>query len=152
MLVQHRGGVRPFRRQIDVLGMIVKHNVPGLLVTLGGTLLLAACLAATASAQVIDFSQIGAFESMATATQRGGSPPKTIVDDKEAHIVFFTVLEANTDAEVYWTSFDGQPSSTSITGPGAQIFQTQGEFRLEAVGGEDRSVRYAYMLFRLRKP
>jgi hypothetical protein len=151
MLVQHRGSVRPFRRQIDVLVIIVKHNIPGL-VTLGGTLLVATCLAASACAQVIDFSQIGAFESMATATQRGDSPPKTIVDDKEAHIVFFTVLEANTDAKVYWTSFDGQPSSTSITGPGAQIFQTQGEFRLEAVGGEDRSVRYAYMLFRQRRP
>jgi hypothetical protein len=33
-----------------------------------------------------------------------------------------------------------------------QVFQTAGEFRLEALGGEDRSVRYGYMLFHLRKP
>jgi hypothetical protein len=123
-----------------------------LLARMGAALILAAASPASVSAQVIDFSQIGAFETMATGTQRGGAPPKTIVEDREGHIVFFTVLEANTDAKVYWTSLDGQPSSTAISGPGAQIFQTQGEFRLEALGGEDRSVRYAYMLFRLRKP
>jgi hypothetical protein len=103
-------------------------------------------------AQVIDFSQMGAFESMGTGTQHGGAPPKTIVDDREGHMVFFTVVEANTDAKVYWTALDGQPSSTSIPGPSMQVFQTAGEFRLEALGGEDRSVRYGYMLFHLRKP
>jgi hypothetical protein len=36
-----------------------------------------------ASAQVFDFGQIDAFETMGTGTQRGGSPPKTIVDDSE---------------------------------------------------------------------
>jgi len=107
--------------------------------------------AGSAAAQVIDFSQIGAFESMSSGTQRGGAPPKIIVDDKDGHIVFFTVLESNTDAKVYWTSLDGQPSTSIISGAGAQIFQTQGEFRLETIGGEDRNVRYAYMLFRLRK-
>ena len=116
-----------------------------------GAALLIGCSAASVRAQVIDFSQIGAFEAMASGTQRGGAPPKTIVDDKEAHIVFFTILESNTDAKVDWTSLDGQPSSSIIAGPAAQIFQIQGEFRLEAQGGEDRSVRYAYMLFRLRK-
>jgi hypothetical protein len=126
--------------------------IRALLAGLGAALVLAAASTASVSAQVIDFSQIGAFETMATGTQRGGAPPKTIVEDREGHIVFFTVLEANTDAKVYWTSLDGQPSSSAISGPGAQIFQTQGEFRLEALGGEDRSVRYAYMLFRLRKP
>jgi len=114
--------------------------------------LLVAWPARNASAQVIDFSQIGAFESMASGTQRGGAPPKAIVEDKEGHIVFFTVLESNTDAKVYWTSLDGQPSASIISGAGAQIFQIQGEFKIEAVGGEDRNVRYAYMLFRLRKP
>jgi hypothetical protein len=118
----------------------------------GAALLIAACSAASTRAQVIDFSQIGAFESMASGTQRGGAPPQTIVDDKEGHIVFFTVLEANTDAKVCWTSLDGQPSTSTISGPGAQIFQTQGEFKLEALGTDDRSVRYAYMLFRLRRP
>jgi hypothetical protein len=118
----------------------------------GAALLIATCSATTTWAQVIDFSQIGAFESMASGTQRGGAPPKTILDDKEGHIVFFTVLEANTDAKVYWTSLDGQPSTGTISGSGAQIFQTLGEFKLEALGGDDRSVRYAYMLFRVRRP
>jgi hypothetical protein len=115
-------------------------------------IVLIACAAGSGSAQVIDFSQIGAFESMASGTQRGGAPPKIIVDDKDGHIVFFTVLESNTDAKVYWTSLDGQPSTSIISGAGAQIFQIQGEFRLETIGGEERNVRYAYMLFRLRKP
>jgi len=129
-----------------------RRVVGALLAKLGAALVLAGAPTASVSAQVIDFSQIGAFETMATGTQRGGAPAKIIVDDREGHIVFFTVLEANTDAKVYWTSLDGQPSSTAIPGPGAQIFQTQGEFRLEALGGEDRNVRYAYMLFRLRRP
>jgi hypothetical protein len=129
-----------------------KQKVRRWIVDIGAALLIAACSAASSWAQVIDFSQIGAFESMASGTQRGGAPPKTIVDDKEGHIVFFTVLEANTDAKVYWTSLDGQPSTSALSGPGAQIFQTQGEFKLEALGGDDRSVRYAYMLFRLRRP
>jgi hypothetical protein len=130
----------------------IKHKLRTLGAAVGTTLLLVAYSAGSASAQVIDFSQIGAFESMASGTQRGGAPPKTIVDDKDGHIVFFTVLESNTDAKVYWTSLDGQPSASIISGAGAQIFQIQGEFKIEAVGGEDRNVRYAYMLFRLRKP
>jgi glycosyltransferase involved in cell wall biosynthesis len=115
-------------------------------------IVLIACAAGGGSAQVIDFSQIGAFESMASGTQRGGAPPKIIIDDKDGHIVFFTVLESNTDAKVYWTSLDGQPSTSIISGAGAQIFQIQGEFRLETIGGEERNVRYAYRLFRLREP
>jgi hypothetical protein len=147
MLVQHGCGVRPVRRQIDLLNGQPKTTVRSA-IGIAAALLIAA---GTAYAQVIDFSQIGAFESMASGTQRGGAPTKTIVEDKEGHIVFFTVLESNTDAKVYWTSFDGQPSASIISGAGAQIFQIQGEFKIEAVGGEDRNVRYAYMLFRLRK-
>jgi hypothetical protein len=49
-----------------------------------------------ASAQVFDFGQIDAFETMGTGMQRGGSPAKTIVDDNERHVVFFTILESNT--------------------------------------------------------
>jgi hypothetical protein len=47
-----------------------------------------------ANAQVLDFGKIDAFESMGTGTQRGGSPPKTIVDDSDQHTVFFTILES----------------------------------------------------------
>ena len=105
-----------------------------------------------AQAQVIDFGKIDAFESMGTATLRGGSPPKTIVDDGEAHTVFITVWEADTDTKVYWKSLDGnEPRTTVIHGTGAQAFQTAGELRLEALGDVNRSVKYGYLLLRLKK-
>jgi hypothetical protein len=53
----------------------------------------------TSRAQVFDFGQIDAFESLGSGTQRGGSPPKTIVDDGERHTVFFTIFESNTGRE-----------------------------------------------------
>jgi hypothetical protein len=111
------------------------------------------CVAGHARAQLIDFSKIDAFESLSTGTQSGASPPKTIVDDGNRHIVLFTVLEANADAKVYWRAFDGDPPDriTVLSGPGVQAFQTAGEFRLETLGDESRSVKYAYMLFRLKK-
>jgi len=69
-----------------------------------------------ASAQVFDFGQIDAFESMGTGTQRGGSPPKTIVDDGDWHTVFFTILESDSDAKIYWKSKDGD-QTTIIQAP-----------------------------------
>src|SRR5450756_1970595 len=69
-----------------------------------------------ASAQVFDFGQIDAFESMGTGTQRGGSPPKTMVDDGDWHTVFFTILESDSDAKIYWKSKDGD-QTTIIHGP-----------------------------------
>jgi len=110
-------------------------------------------VAGHARAQLIDFSQIDAFESLSTGTQSGASPPKTIVDDGNRHIVLFTILEANADAKVYWRAFDGEARdrTTVISGPGVQAFQTAGEFRLETLGDESRTVKYAYMLFRLKK-
>ena len=108
-------------------------------------------VAGHARAQLIDFSQIDAFESLSTGTQSGA--PKTIVDDGNRHIVLFTILEANADAKVYWRAFDGEARdrTTVISGPGVQAFQTAGEFRLETLGDESRTVKYAYMLFRLKK-
>jgi hypothetical protein len=104
-------------------------------------------------AQVIDFGQIETFESLGTGTQRGESPPKTIVDDGDRHMVFITILEANTEARVYWNSLDGDPvnRATIIPGPGVQMFQTAGELSIEALGDQNHSVKYGYMLFRLRK-
>ena len=52
-------------------------------------------------AQAIDFSRIDKFESMGTATLRGVSPPKTIIDDGEQHAVFITIWESDTDAKAY---------------------------------------------------
>ena len=110
-------------------------------------------VAGPADAQLIDFSKIDSFESLSTGTQSGASPQKTIVDDGNRHIVLFTILEANADAKVYWRAFDGDPPdrTTVISGPGVQAFQTAGEFRLETLGDESRTVKYAYMLFRLKK-
>ncbi len=102
-------------------------------------------------AQVIDFSQIDAFESMGTGTMRGASPPKAIIDDGERHAIFITVLESDTDAKVYWKSLDGNPQTTILHGPGVHAFQTIGELKLEALGSENQSVKYGYLLLRLRK-
>jgi hypothetical protein len=103
-------------------------------------------------AQAIDFSQIDAFESMGTGTLRGASPPKTIVDDDERHTIFMTIWESDTDAKVYWKSLDGSLLRTTIIGGlGVHAFQTAGEFRLEAEGDATHSVKYGYVLLRLRK-
>jgi len=102
-------------------------------------------------AQVMDFSQIDAFESMGTGTVHGGSSPKTIIDDGERHTIFITVLESNTDVKVYWKSLDGNPQTTILHGPGVHAFQTAGELKLEALGTENQSVKYGYLLLRLRK-
>ena len=103
-------------------------------------------------AQVIDFSQIDAFESMGRGTLRGASLPKTIVDDDERHTIFMTIWEADTDTKVYWKSLDDNlPRTTIISGPGVHAFQTAGEFRLEAQGDTTHTVKYGYVLLRLRK-
>ncbi len=102
-----------------------------------------------AKAQVFDFSQIDAFESMGTGTQNGGSPPKTIVDDGDQHTVIFSILESNVEAKVYWRSVDGD-QTTLIHGPSVKAFQTAGRFMIEALGDEGRSFKYGYVLFRLK--
>ena len=102
-----------------------------------------------ASAQVFDFGQIDAFESLGSGTQRGGSPPKTIVDDGERHTVFFTIIESNTDAKIYWRSMDGD-QTTLMRGPGVKAFQTAGTFKVEALGDDSRSFKYGYVLLRLK--
>ena len=102
-----------------------------------------------ADAQVFDFGQIDAFESMGTGTQRGGSPPKTIVDDGDWHTVFFTILESNSDAKIYWKTKDGD-QTTIIHGPSVKAFQTAGQFKIEALSNENHSFKYGYVLFRLK--
>ena len=108
-----------------------------------------------AAQAAIDFSQIDEDESVLVGrgTQRGGSPPKTIADDGEGHVVILAILEeSNTEAKVYWKSKDrGTPQTTILSGPGVQAFQTIGEFKLEALGDENHIVRYGYALFRLKK-
>lgn len=103
----------------------------------------------TVRAQVFDFGQIDAFESLGSGTQRGGSPPKTIVDDGERHTVFFTIIESNTDAKIYWRSMDGD-QTTLMHGPGVKAFQTAGTFKVEAIGDDSRSFKYGYVLLRLK--
>jgi len=103
----------------------------------------------TARAQVFDFGQIDAFESLGSGTQRGGSPPKTIVEDGERHTVFFTIIESNTDAKIYWRSMDGN-QTTLMHGPGVKAFQTAGTFKVEAIGDDSRSFKYGYVVLRLK--
>jgi hypothetical protein len=102
-----------------------------------------------ASAQVFDFSQIDAFESMGTGTQNGGSAAKTIVDDGDQHTVIFSILESNADAKIYWRSMDGDQTML-IHGPSVKAFQIAGRFKIEALGDESRSFKYGYILFRLK--
>ena len=102
-------------------------------------------------AQVMDFSKIDAFESMGTGTVHGASPPKTIIDDDERHTIFITVLESDADAKVYWKSLDGSAQTTILHGPGVYAFQTVGELKLEVLGSENQSMKYGYLLLRLRK-
>ncbi|MGB6313657.1 MAG: hypothetical protein WA645_05810 [Pseudolabrys sp.] len=103
----------------------------------------------TATAQVIDFGQIESFETLGTGTQRGGSPPKTIVDDGEWHTVMFTILDSNAEAKIYWRSPDG-PQTMIIHGRSVKAFQTAGEFKIEALGDATRSFKYGYVQFRLK--
>jgi hypothetical protein len=102
-----------------------------------------------ADAQVFDFGQIDAFESMGTGTQTGGAPPKTIIEDGERHTVLLTILESNTDAKVYWKSPDGD-QTTIIRGPSVKAFQTAGKFKIEALGNDTHSFKYGYVLLRLK--
>jgi hypothetical protein len=88
---------------------------------------------------------------MGTGTVRGASPPKTIIDDDERHTIFITVLESDADAKVYWKSLDGSPQTTILHRPGVHAFQTAGALKLEALGSENQSVKYGYLLLRLRR-
>ena len=112
----------------------------------------AAALPDGTSAQEIDFSKVNKFESLGSGTLRVGSPPKTILDDSEQHVVILTIWNAGAETKVYWRSPDGNaPRTTVMPGSGVQTFQTQGEFKLEAVGEADHEVQYAYVLVGLRK-
>ena len=52
-----------------------------------------------------------------------------------------TIWDTDAETKVYWRSPDGNdPRTTTIPGKGIQIFQTIGEFKLEAVGEPNREV------------
>lgn len=104
------------------------------------------------TAQEIDFSRIGAFESMGSGTVRTGGPPKTLIEDDEQHAVFLTIWNSDTDAKVYWKALDSNQEQTSVIhGTGVRAFQTNGEFKIQAVGEGDHEVKYDYVLLHLRK-
>jgi hypothetical protein len=112
----------------------------------------AASVSEAAYAEEIDFGNIDKFESLATGTLHVGSPPKTVVDDGERHVVILTIWDADAETKVYWRSPDGDtPRTTVIPGRGVQTFQTAGEFRLEAIGEPNHRVEYGYMLLGQRK-
>jgi hypothetical protein len=120
--------------------------------TLGIALLAATVvLPGKVRAQDIDFGKIDKFESLSSGTLRVGAPPKTIVDDRERHVVVLTIWDADAETKVYWRSPDGNaPRTTVIPGRGVQTFQTIGEFKLEAVGEPNREVQYGCVLLGLR--
>jgi hypothetical protein len=71
---------------------------------------------------------------------------------RQLSMMVYSLLESDTEAKIYWKSTDGsQPHTTIIRGPGVQAFQTAGEFRIEALGDENHSVKYGYVLLRLKK-
>jgi hypothetical protein len=103
-------------------------------------------------AQEIDFSRIGAFESMGTGTIRGGTPAKTLVDDDEQHAILLTIWDSDTDAKVSWKPVGGgAPQTTTVRGTGVRVFQTDGQFKIQALGQSDQRAKYDYVLLRLRK-
>jgi hypothetical protein len=103
-------------------------------------------------AQEVDFSRIGGFESLGSGSVHTGSPPKTLVDDDQQHAIFLTIWDSNGDAKVYWKPLDGnQEQTTVIQGNGVRAFQTNGEFKIQAVGEGDHEVKYNYVLLHLRK-
>ena len=103
-------------------------------------------------AQEVDFSRIGGFESLGSGSVHTGSPPKTLVDDDQQHAIFLTIWDSNGDAKVYWKPLDGnQEQTTLIQGNGVRAFQTNGEFKIQAVGEGDHEVKYNYVLLHLRK-
>jgi hypothetical protein len=106
---------------------------------------------ATLPAQEIDFSRIGGFESMGAGSVRTGSPPKTLVDDDEQHAVFLTTWNSDSDAKVFWKPLDSdKEQTTTIQGNSVRAFQTNGEFKIQAVGDGDHEVKYNYVLLHLR--
>jgi hypothetical protein len=89
---------------------------------------------------------------LGTGTLHVGTPPKTVIDDGERHVVVLTIWDADAETKVYWRSPDGNdPRTTMIPGKGIQTFQTAGEFKLEAVGEPNREVNYGYVILGLRK-
>jgi hypothetical protein len=126
---------------------MLHHLVTAFMVVLAVTL-----VAEKIGAQEINFDQINKFESLGTGTLHVGSPPKTIIDDGERHVVILTIWDADAETKVYWKSADANASKTTIIpGKGIQTFQTAGEFRLEAIGEPNRQVEYGYVLLGLRK-
>jgi hypothetical protein len=105
-----------------------------------------------AKAQEIDFGRVRAFESMGSGEVNGASPPKAIIADSDPHTVVLTIWDSNTDAKVFWKSLDdAAPHTTLIHGTGVRAFQTAGEFKVQAIGNADQTVKYDYLLLRLGK-
>jgi hypothetical protein len=104
------------------------------------------------NAQEMDLSRIGAFESLGTGSVHSGAPPKTLVDDDQLHAVVLTIWNSEGDSKVYWKPVSGgAPQTTVIHGTGVHAFQTDGLFKIQAMGEGDHQVQYGYVLLRLKK-
>ena len=64
--------------------------------------------------------------------------------------LYMEIVESNVEAKIYWKSKDGDQTAI-IHGSGVKAFQTVGIFKIEALGNEDHSFKYGYVLFRLKK-
>jgi hypothetical protein len=76
---------------------------------------------------------------------------KLFVDDGQRHSVILTILDANADTKIYWTSTNGDVRTTVMPGRGVQTFQIAGQFKLEAVGEPNHEIKYAYVVLDLKK-
>jgi hypothetical protein len=75
-----------------------------------------------------------------------------MVSDDEPHAVFLTIWNSDTDAKVYWKALDSDKEQTTVIhGTGVRAFQTNGEFKIQALGDGDHEVKYDYVLVHLRK-
>ena len=105
-----------------------------------------------AQAQQFDFSRINSFESAGTGEVRGTAPPQAIIDDDAPHAVVLTIWDSDTDAQVFWKSLDGSaPQTTVIHGTAVRAFQTDGAFKVQAIGDANQKVKYDYVVLRLTR-
>jgi hypothetical protein len=79
------------------------------------------------SAQEIDFGKIDKFESLGTGALHVGSPPETIVDDNQRHVVILTIWDAHAETKVYWRSPDGMLAARPLCPDPASKHSTRWE-------------------------
>ena len=62
----------------------------------------------------------------------------------------FTILESDSVAKIYWKSKDGDQTSNHTWNRREGAFKPPRQFKIETLGNENHSVKYGYVLFRLK--